>query len=136
MKRVVIIIALSFVSLLSCNDNALPKGLLPISKMKKVAWDIFQAEIFTQQYLKKDSLSNPVTSNSKLQNEIFRHHHITREIYYQSYNYYSKNPDLMKELMDSIMIHGEHERSSYFQTRFNAKSVQPVAKQVLKNIGL
>ena len=127
MKRVVIIIALSIVSLISCNDNAVPKGLLPISKMKKVAWDIFQAEIFTQQYLKKDSLSNPAKSNSKFQQEIFAHHHTTRDIYYKSYNYYGKNPDLMKELMDSIMIHGEHERSSYFQTRFNAKPVQPLA---------
>ena len=127
MKIAVVVFLFSVVAFFSCKDDHAPKGLLPISKMKKVAWDIFQAEIFTQQYLKKDSLSNPVTSNSKLQNEIFTHHHVTREIYYQSYNYYSKNPDLMKELMDSTMIHGEHERSSYFQTRFNAKPVQPLA---------
>jgi hypothetical protein len=110
------------VMLFSCgNKDGLPKGVLPINKLKVVMLDVFQAEVFTEQYLKKDSTKNLALENAKLQAQIFKRHNITKETYYKSYMYYSKSAETMKVLMDTITLYGERQRGEFMQNRYSKK---------------
>ncbi len=46
-------------------------GILDREKMQAVMWDIIGADVFTEQFVKKDSLKNPSLENAQLQNKIF-----------------------------------------------------------------
>ena len=87
----------------SCSENKMPKGILPSGKMNDVLWDYFNADAFTTDFISKDSTKNLAMENIKLQKEIFKNHHITREEFYTSYDYYIKHDDKMKVLLDSMI---------------------------------
>lgn len=87
----------------SCSENKIPKGVLPPAKMNDVLWDYFNADAFTTDFISKDSTKNLAMENIKLQKEIFKTHHITREEFYTSYDYYIKHDDKMKVLLDSMI---------------------------------
>ena len=111
-------------------DDQSDKGVMPKEKMQLVMWDIIAASSFTDQYIKKDSLKNPALENSKLQQQIFALHHITREDFTKSYNYYLAHPDMMRTILDSITARGDRDRSKMFEKRYNGrdssqKNLQP-----------
>jgi hypothetical protein len=84
------------------NKNAVPAGILEKNQMQGVLWDIMQADAFTNFFIKKDASKNPVIENAKLQEQIFAMHHISREDFYKSYNYYKEHPGMMVAILDSI----------------------------------
>jgi hypothetical protein len=121
MSKWLVALACSFI-LFSCgNKDGLPKGVLPINKLKVVMLDVFQAEAFTEQYIKKDTTKNLALENAKLQQQIFKRHNVTKESYYKSYNYYNKSAETMKILMDTITIYGERQRGDFMQNRYSKK---------------
>ncbi len=71
--------------------------------MQAVLWDIIRADAFTTEYIKKDSAKNEVEENLKLQQQIFGIHHISKEDFYKSFDYYKKNSGLLKPIMDSMV---------------------------------
>ena len=109
-RNLICFLTLAF--LLSCgNKSELPPGILKSDKMQAVLWDIIRADTFTTEYIKRDSAKNDVEENLKLQQEIFSIHHITKEDFYRSYDYYKKNSRQMKTIMDSMISQAERDRS-------------------------
>lgn len=109
MRIVVVIILISCIA--GCRDkDGLPSGILKNEKMQAVLWDVIQAEAFTTQFIKKDTLKNAPLENAKLQQQIFAIHKISKEDFYDSYNYYIRHVDLMRTLLDSIASRGEREK--------------------------
>ncbi|MFT3680732.1 MAG: DUF4296 domain-containing protein [Ferruginibacter sp.] len=107
------------VFLISCGEK---KGkILPKEKMMVVLWDIFQAESFTDQYIKKDSSKNAVLENAKLQQQLFALHGISRDDYERSYAYYKAQPDEMKIIIDSITARTERNRSNMMMKKYIPK---------------
>jgi hypothetical protein len=103
MRMIGLILVCFIIGLSSCNHkNTLPDGILKKDQMQAVLWDIFKAEVFTSQFIKKDTLKNPIIENAKLQNQIFAIHHISREDFYKSYNYYKEHTDLLQAVLDSM----------------------------------
>lgn len=89
---------------ISCGDkNGMPEGILKPEKMQAILWDVIRADAFTTQFIKKDSSKNDVAENLKLQQEIFLIHHISKDQFYKSYEYYKANGNLMKEMIDSMI---------------------------------
>ena len=86
-------------------------GMLGKEKMQAVMWDIIGADVFTEQFVKKDSLKNASVENMRLQNKIFEFHHVTRADYYKSYDYYVAHTDLMRGILDSMTAKGERDRT-------------------------
>ena len=105
-------------ALLSCNHkNTIPDDLLKKDQMQAVLWDIMRAEVFTNQYIKKDTLKNPVVENAKLQNQIFAIHHISREDFYKSYSYYKEHTDLLQPILDSLTSKNTRDRNKLFKAK-------------------
>lgn len=104
-----IIFLISFIA--GCiNNNEVPSDIFNREKMQAIMWDMIQADAFTQQFIKKDSLKNPAEENARLQKLIFRIHKVTKEEFYKSYNYYKDHTDLMRTMLDSMLVHAERSR--------------------------
>ena len=88
----------------SCSKNKMPDGILDPEKMQAVYWDILQADIFTNEFIIKDSSKNLKKENAKLQLAIFKKHNIDRQQYYKSYKYYLAHTNLMKDMIDTMMV--------------------------------
>ena len=103
--------------LAGCTDkDGLPSGILKKDKMQAVLWDIIQAESYTTLFITKDSLKNAPVENAGLQQKIFAVHNISREEFYNSYDYYTGHAELMRALLDSITAKGEREK---YKTLYN-----------------
>ncbi|MBS1496098.1 MAG: DUF4296 domain-containing protein [Bacteroidetes bacterium] len=85
----------------SCNNK--PKDILPVSKMKAVLWDYVQADVYSTDYLAKDTSKNVTLENAGLQKTIFNFHHVTKEQFYKSYAYYLQHGDILQEMLDSMI---------------------------------
>ncbi len=106
-----LIALISIVVLTGCgNKDKAPAGVLNKEKMTVVMWDLLEANSYTQQYLRRDTLKNSSIENMKMQQQIFNLHKVTKEDFYRSYDYYSTQPDQMKTLLDSIVSLGERNK--------------------------
>ncbi len=64
--------------------------------------DYIRADVFASEFLKKDSTVSDTLESMLMQEALFKKHGITREQFYQSYVYYSKNPDRWMAIFDSM----------------------------------
>ena len=91
--------------LLSCADKkAFPKDVIRPEKMEEIFWDYISADVYATEFVKADSIKKPLTENLRLQNELFRMHHTTKEQFYKSYDYYVSHPEMMEAMLDSMII--------------------------------
>lgn len=88
--------------LFSCKES-IPDGIISQEKMTLVLWDYMEADVYSFEQL-KDSLHDDSVVNASIQTNIFKKYKVTKEAFENSYNYYSKNTKLFKEIVDSILI--------------------------------
>jgi Domain of unknown function (DUF4296) len=97
-----------------CKDK-LPAGVLKPEKMQAVLWDVIKADVFTTEFIKKDSSKNAAAENVKLQQQIFGIHKISKADFYKSYDYYKSNTEAFKKVIDSMVARAE--RNKYIKTQ-------------------
>ena len=92
--------------------------------MQVVLWDIIRAEAFTSQYIK----ANNIEENAKLQKQVFAMNHLSKEDFYQSFNYYRLHTALMKTILDSMINKAGRETNISINptTRTQKPTQQPV----------
>ena len=99
--------------LASCgNKNKRTADILPPNKMSEVLWDVIRVDAFTTGYVKKDSTKNVIVENAKLQMKVFADHHVTRESFYNSFDYYKKNAVEFKTMLDSLVNRKNREKAT------------------------
>lgn len=104
MKNLCLIVCLMAL-VISCSDkDRLPSRVLPQKEMQLLMWDLMRADNFLGTYVidRGDTPVNRTTESLKYYQRIFSIHHITREQFQESFNYYRNHPALFKALMDSI----------------------------------
>lgn len=89
------------VFLLCCKQNG--NSVLSPDKMEKIIWELTQADVFTQDFIAKDSSKILEKENLKLQLKIFSKNKTDRKTFYNSYDYYLKHEELLKSLLDTII---------------------------------
>jgi hypothetical protein len=110
MKISILFICLALLS--SCgNKDKLPSGVLKPEKMQAVLWDVIKADVFTTDFIKKDTSKNATAENLKLQQQIFAIHKITRADFYTSYDYYKTNTAVFKKVIDSMIAVAERNKN-------------------------
>ena len=123
MIRMIILLAgLALVG--SCtNKDKMPDGILKPEKMQAVLWDVIKADVFTTDYIKKDTAKNAAAENLKLQQQIFAIHKISKTDFDNSYDYYKSNTEVFKKIVDSMIARAE--RNKYTNTKtFDSKPLQ------------
>ncbi len=78
-------------------------------------WDIIGADVFTENFVKKDSLINASIENMQLQNKIFSMHKVSRADFYKSYEYYLSHTDLLQVILDSMVAKAERDRNGMME---------------------
>ncbi len=110
MIRIIFVLA-GLVLINSCNSkNKLPADVLKPDKMRAVLWDVIKADVFTAEFIKKDSSKNTAAENLKLQQQIFAIHKISKADFYRSYDYYKTHTEIFKQVMDSMVARAERDR--------------------------
>jgi hypothetical protein len=119
-----LVVTILFFCMTGCTNKDIDiKGILSKEKMQAVMWDIIGADVFTEQYVKKESLKNASVENMRLQNKIFALHNVSRVDFYKSYDYYVEHTNLMKVMLDSMTAQAERNRSKMME-----RQVEGVAK--------
>ncbi|HLK29163.1 MAG TPA: DUF4296 domain-containing protein [Puia sp.] len=98
------------------NRESIPSGVIEKKEMEKILWDMIQADQFSKQFLLKDSAKKNVTLETlKLYDQIFQLHHITKEEFQKSYQFYISRPDIFKIVIDSISAQGNRRMRDVYQ---------------------
>ena len=95
-----ILVALLFSS---CSKKKVPSEILPPEKMQAVYWDYIRADVFANEFIKRDSSKNVEVENARLQQAVFKLHKVTKVEFYKSYDYYLNHQLLMKEMIDTML---------------------------------
>lgn len=109
------IAAFAIASLLffSCQSGKdMPPDILKPDRMKAVLWDFIRADIYANDFLKLDSNVNINRESAALQQGVFEKHKISRQVFYESYRYYSDHPELMRDVLDSLIIQEQKRMNS------------------------
>jgi hypothetical protein len=98
---------LAAVLLAACTRDSPPRGILPRPEMESVLWDLIQANQYSFTFIAKDSGKVSVKDEDlKLYEEVFELHHTTREKFQESYAWYMKHPELVRNIFDSLLAKG------------------------------
>jgi hypothetical protein len=124
MRRIIMLLAGLFLINSCGNKEKLPANVLKPEKMQAVLWDVIKADVFTTEFIKKDSAKNAVAENLKLQQQVFAIHKITKADFYRSYDYYKMNTVEFKKVIDSMVARAE-------RNRYNKTEQPPAEKQPL-----
>ena len=100
MRTIFYLIIITF--LFGCKQN--DKGIISPDKMEKILWDLTQADIFTADFISKDSSKDLTKENLKLQLKIFSKNKTDRKSFYKSYDYYLQHEELLKPLLDTMVV--------------------------------
>ncbi len=98
MIRCIFIISVLFYS---CKE-AIPADVIKQKKMQEILWDVLRADALSQQLVKNDSTKSLTNENVRLSKRVFVIHGIKQEQFDKSYSYYTKHPDVMRSMLDSI----------------------------------
>ena len=91
------------VILFSCSNNGLPSDILAPDKMEKLIWEQIRADVFTVNFIAKDSSKNAKYENGILQEKIFLKYKTDKKTFYRSYKYYTEHDKIMKDVLDSLI---------------------------------
>mgnify|MGYP001598272161 CR=1 FL=1 len=81
-----------------------PRKHLPPEKMQAVYWDYLKADIFANEFLRRDTSQKPEVQSAKLQAQVFLLHKVSKEQFYRSYNFYLDHSDIMKNMLDTMLV--------------------------------
>lgn len=113
------------IGMLSCKGKYSPTKTLPFDTMKVVILDLMNAEQWNNFITMKDSTLRKKNNNLKLYQQVFFIHHISKEQFYNNYQYYEEHPDRMKTLLDSLSTFEERQKNKL------KKPVIPIVKKII-----
>ncbi len=104
--------------LVSCSGkNKIPSDIIGINQMTEIMWDVLRAQAFASEMSRRDSAVNIVAETKALTQKALDVHKTSAAEYDKSYNWYSKHPDIMQIIFDSLynqkqrpddVNHGQH----------------------------
>ncbi len=96
---------LVIVALHACSDKSKPpKEILPKDKMQAVLWDVMRTgEYLYNHVLYKDTAMDKAAQSQLWYEKIYQLHNISASDFKKSYEWYKKHPQLMQEILDSIV---------------------------------
>lgn len=115
MKNILVISIIIFFASCSSPDE-MPKDIIAPDKMKFIFWDVMRAgELATLKAPNDTSLARKKTAEYLQQ--VFAVHHITKDEFYKSYQWYEQHPNVNKILMDSVSAYANRQRANRYITQ-------------------
>ena len=95
------------------------KATIPPKQMQGILWDMYRANIYSQDFITMDSTKNDSLELIEMKKTILSKYKVTDKQYEQSYQYYLSHPNQMIAIIDSIQTHSKK------QTRAMEKIFRP-----------
>jgi hypothetical protein len=117
------------VNLAACTDRtSIPNDIIPPDSMQKILKDIIIVGEYSSEYIARDTLKRDKRkANEDLMDSVFRLHHITRESFKKSLNFYESRPDLNKIIFDSLAADANRHKQELYAPR---PSLRPVPVKI------
>jgi hypothetical protein len=96
------------------NRPALPAGIIAQPTMETVLWQLMQADEFFANYVIKDSTKNTTAERTKLYQQVFSIHKISREEFKKSYDFYINRPEISRPMFDSLAARAGRKRNEVY----------------------
>lgn len=88
---------------LACrNTSASGREILPQDTMRAVLWEMFEADAYNDTRAATDSNFRHDSAFASLYTDIFKVHHVTREQFQDSYDYYMAHPEILRRMIDTL----------------------------------
>ena len=97
-------------------------GIINKEKMQSILWDVFQADAFTEQFIKRDTSKNAALEYAKLQHKIFAVNRVSKESFEKSYAWYKAHPAILHTILDSITAKAERQRNTMMIKKYSRNS--------------
>jgi hypothetical protein len=126
MKGGMFLLALCLSWMACTNRSAIPSGIIARDSMQAILRDVVLTDQFATQFLLKDSLRKDSTHRNvkaetlQLYETVFKLHHTTREEFLKSLNFYYSRPDLMKNILDSMVAYENRHREELYRPQTSA----------------
>ena len=99
---------------MGCSNKSSEKLIIPENEMVKVLWDMIQVDELANTRLSRDTGKDAKKERIQLYQQVFRLHNISHEQFSNSFNYYSRHPNRMKVLFDTLEARGSLERKNIY----------------------
>jgi hypothetical protein len=114
----------------SCsNRSSVPGDIIPMDSMTLIMKDIIIANEYSLAYIQKDSTKkDKILANQQLLEGVFKIHHVTRESFQTSYQFYESRPDMNKMIFDSLSAYANRHKMELYRPLKIPKPILPVAQ--------
>jgi hypothetical protein len=112
-----------FLLLFSCKEVKLADNILSQQEMEIILWEQMKADAFTKEFISKDSSKDLSLENANLQQKIFAKYKVDKNDFYKTYQYYLKHEDLMKNVLDSIILKQTNLHQKEFEQKVSGKII-------------
>jgi len=103
--------AIVWMGLLAACGNKVPRDVLPPEKMKLVMWDLLRADELAAETVGFSNFGRQRDSMCEvLYQKVFLMHKTDKESFARSLRFYQGNPNISKQMLDSVISIGERER--------------------------
>ena len=85
----------------SCKES-IPSVIIKPKEMQEILWDVLKADALSQQLVINDSTRSLADESVKLRGKVFLIHDVTEGQFEKSYSYYTRHPDIMRIMLDSL----------------------------------
>jgi hypothetical protein len=110
--------------MLSCHSGE-PENKLGSDTFQKVLWDFIRADVYTTDVLaKKDSTLNRNLANAALQKKIFATHKVSKDDFFETFEYYKAHPVTMSVVLDSLMSRETRNQEAYMKRQMKLDSIR------------
>ncbi len=115
--------------LVCCTRNRLPEDVLPQARMQAVLWDMMRADEFLMNYASKDSGFNRLQRSIELYQQVYAIHKTNGEQFEKSLNYYKRNQELFKVILDSL----DKKKMAIMQHQYQNRPLDSAKKRIRLN---
>jgi hypothetical protein len=111
------------------NRSNIPADIIPLDSMTLIMKDIIIANEYSLVNVPKDSTKkDKILANQQLLDGVFKIHHVTRESFQNSYQFYESRPDMNKTIFDSLSAYANRHKTDLYRPLKIPKPVSPAAK--------
>ena len=114
-KKFLAIIILFFFVRCTPEDRKIPSEILPLDSMKIIVWNLIEAGDYATSLKEKDSTIKSL--DTRYLTEVLKLHHLTKDEFFKSFNFYQTHPYFNNVLFDSINAYASRQRNQIYKSR-------------------
>lgn len=130
MKRTILLMLLFCFS--CSNNDEVPTGIIQSEEMSAILWDIIRAQTLATEVARKDSLKNTADLSRELNLKIFDIHKVRQADFDESYDWYTRNPGVLKNLVDSLYTKKQRENDQIVRETFKPLEKDSASLKILE----